>query len=485
MNLLLPEVLTPGRGAREELTELLRTALLSGQVQAGDPLPSSRLLAQTVGVSRSTIVSVYEDLAGEGYVTCVPGSGTFAAEGLPAGSSPSLTQLARPEPDSPADAGPASAEGFNPHSINLSPGSPSTSFRNNRDWIAAWRNAIKQDLPALPPPAAGDHRLRELIALHLRSARGIECSAENVIVTAGTSDGLALTLHSQDGGASGLRIATENPGYPTARRVIQAVGASPIPVPVRDGGIDVDVLKRASGPIHGALVTASHQYPLGGRLPVSARLDLLAWSRETGARIFEDDYDSEFRHGAPSLPAIASLDRDGRVILIGSYSKTLTPWLRCGYLVIADPDLRRRVIQTREALGQPVSGVVQTALAQFLESGGLRRHLVRTGRAYAHRRGLVLSAASQLDPEYTLEAIEGGLHATITWDGRPDAGHVVGRLAERGIQLASLTRYYHEGTTPIRNGIVFGYGAPTDLQLRQALDGITAVLVKRAPPRRE
>ena len=476
MNLLLPEALTPGRGAREEVAEQLRAALLSGQVQAGDPLPSTRVLAQAVGVSRSTVVSVYEDLAGEGYVSCVPGSGTFAAEGLAAGSSTSPSLRARPEDDRPTDEGPASAEGFNPHSINLSPGSPSTSFRNNRDWIAAWRNAIKQDLPALPPRAAGDQRLRELIAVHLHSARGIDCSAENIIVTAGTSDGLALTLQSQTGGASGLRIATENPGYPTARRVIRALGASPIPIPVRDGGIDVDALKRAPGQIDGALVTASHQYPLGGRLPVSARLDLLAWSQETGARIFEDDYDSEFRHGAPPLPAIASLDRDGRVVLIGSYSKTLTPWLRCGYLVIADSELRQRVIQTREALGQPVSGVVQSALAQFLESGGLRRHLVRTGRSYAHRRGLVLAAASHLDPRYTLEAIEGGLHATITWEGSPDATHVVAHLAERGIQLASLSRYYHEGTTPSRNGIVFGYGAPTDLQLRQALDGITAAL---------
>lgn len=476
MNLILPEAHSFGSGAREGLAKQLRAALLSGQVQAGDPLPSTRVLAQAVGVSRSTVVSVYEDLAGEGYLTCIPGSGTYVAEGLPSRNSALPAPVLVSEKGRPVPDGPVSSEGFDPQSINLSPGSPSTGFRSNRDWVTAWQHAIKQDLPALPPPAAGDRELREQIAQHLHSARGIDCGAKDIIVTAGTSDGLALSLQSEPGGAAGLHIATENPGYPTARSVIQALGAIPVPVPLRDGGMDIESLKREPGRIDGALVTPSHQYPLGGRLPIPARLDLLAWSAETGARIFEDDYDSEFRHGAPPLPAIASLDQEGRVVLIGSYSKTLTPWLRCGYLLIADPDLRARVLHMREALGQPVSGVLQTALAKFLQNGGLRRHLARTGRAYAHRRGLVLAAASTLSPRYILEAIEGGLHATISWEGAPEVDHVVARLAERGVQLAPLTRYYHPGTTPSRNGIVLGYGAPTDLQLHQALQEIIAVL---------
>ena len=476
MNLILPEALTPGPGVREELTERLRSALLSGQVRAGDPLPSTRLLSQSVGASRSTIVSVYEDLAGEGYVTSIPGSGTYVAEGLPARSSANSAPVVPPENEGRVSSEQAHVGISDPRTINLSPGSPDTSFRRNRDWIAAWKHAIQQDLPALPPPAAGDLGLRELIAQHLRSARGIDCAADSIVVTAGTSDGLALVLNSQPGGAAGLRIATENPGYTTARGVIRAVGATPVPIPVRGGGIDIQSLKQAPGRFAGALITPSHQYPLGGRLPITARLELLAWASEAGARIFEDDYDSEFRHGAPPLPAIASLDRDGRVVLIGSYSKTLTPWLRCGYLVIADPDLRSRVIHMREALGHPVSGVLQTALARFMQSGGLRRHLVRTGRAYAHRRSLVLAAASQLAPRFRLEGVEGGLHATISWAGPPDAHLVVSRLAERGIQLVSLEQYFYEGTAPTDNGVVFGYGAPTDLQLRRALDEIVTVL---------
>lgn len=426
-----------------------------------------------MGVSRGTVVSVYEDLAGEGYLVSVPGSGTFAVEGLPAAGVQAMSvqpgQASRDHaacpPDRVSDL------------INLSPGSPSTSFHTNRDWVVAWSNAVKRDLPSLPPPPAGDEALRSLIVDHLHAARGVQCSADDIVVTSGTSDGLGLLLHGlRPEDPVGARIATETPGYPTARKVITHLGAIPIPIPVRDGGMDPDALAREQGPFAAALLTPSHQYPLGGRLPVAARLAMLAWAKDTGAIIIEDDYDSEFRHGAPSLPAIASLDTGHQAVLIGSYSKTLTPWLRCGYLVIPDPDLRARVLEVRGALGQPVSGLVQTALAEFLRIGGLRRHLVRVGREYAHRRSLVIAATANLAPNVRLDAIEGGLHATLSWEDSKPAEHIVALLAEQGIQVASLGTYYYTDTQPRRNGIVFGYGAPTDLQLRFALQEIAAAV---------
>ncbi|MEB4615140.1 aminotransferase-like domain-containing protein, partial [Leucobacter sp. M11] len=334
MNLIIPAEQVPGRGPREHLTAQLRAALLSGKISAGDPMPSSRVLAAAVGVSRGTVVSVYEDLAGEGYVEIVPGSGTYVAEGLP-------RLEATPAPEAPPEHPPASDPGERAGARrNLLPGSPATAWSRNRDWVAAWRRAVTEELPSLPPPAAGTRDLRALIAQHLRTARGVVCAPEDVIVTAGTSDGLALLLQAQrSGGDARLRIATENPGYPTARRVIRASGGTPVPIPVRDGGMDLDALRAAPGPFSAVLLTPSHQYPLGGRLPVTARLELLAWAKATGTVVFEDDYDSEFRHGAPQLPAIASLDHEGRVVLIGSFSKTLSPWLRCGYVVIQDPEL--------------------------------------------------------------------------------------------------------------------------------------------------
>lgn len=477
MNLILSEDRAPAGRTREHLTEQLRAALLSGKAAAGDPLPSSRVLAHAVGVSRGTVVSVYEDLAGEGYVVIVPGSGTYVADGL--ASTKAAPAAGAHQPEITLSSSPVQHSSSR---VNLSPGSPATNFSKNRDWVAAWRNAVKEDLPTLPPTAAGNWQLRELIAHHLRTARGVVCSPDDIIVTAGTSDGLALILQARRSqGHEHPRIATEDPGYPTARRVITASGGTPVPIPVRNGGMDPDALRRSPGGFSAALLTPSHQYPLGGRLPVAARLDFLDWAKETNAVILEDDYDSEFRHGAPLLPAIASLDRERQVVLIGSYSKTLTPWLRCGYLVVTDPELREHVLRVREALGQPVSGLVQTALAEFMRSGGLQRHLVRAGRDYAHRRKLVIAAAEMLKPVRSLEAVEGGLHAAITWEGSPHADRAVALLAERGVELASLAKYYHDGSLAQRNGIVFGYGAPTDLQLRHALDEIIAVLGNPSP----
>ncbi|WP_104168870.1 PLP-dependent aminotransferase family protein [Arthrobacter sp. SX1312] len=473
LNLVLQTERPPGHTAREHLTGQLRAALLSGQVAARDPLPSTRALAAAMGVSRGTVVSVYEDLAGEGYVVSVPGSGTFVADDLPVTAAQSAPVQPKPAPRDHGVSPPNRASEV----INLSPGSPSTGFHAKRDWVAAWRNAVKRGLPSLLPPPAGDEGLRSLIADHLCSARGVQCSADEIVVTAGTSDGLGLLLHGlRAEGPAGARIATENPGYPTARKVITHLGATPVPIPVRDGGMDPDALAREPGPFAAVLLTPSHQYPLGGRLPVAARLAMLAWANDTGAIIIEDDYDSEFRHGAPSLPAIASLDTGHQVALIGSYSKTLTPWLRCGYLVIQDHDLRARVLDVRETLGQPVSGIVQTALAEFLRNGGLRRHLVRVGREYAHRRSLVIAGTANLAPHIRLDAIEGGLHAAFSWEDGTPAEHIVTRLSKRGIRVAPLGTYYHAETYPQRQGIVVGYGAPTDLQLRLALQEIATVL---------
>lgn len=361
--------------------------------------------------------------------------------------------------------------------INLWPGSPSTRFQQNREWKSAWRKALAEEVPAVLPEPAGLSKTRQLIAEHLATARGMNCLAEEIVLTAGTSDGLGLLTHAlMAQQRPPLRIATENPGYPAARRVLTRLGAQAVPVRVQDGGMDAEDLAAAPGPIAAALLTPSHQYPLGGRLSIAARLALLEWAEQEGAILIEDDYDSEFRHGAAALPAIASLDATGCVVHVGSYSKTLTPWLRCGYLVIPDAKLRHQVLAVRSDLGQPVSGIAQMALAEFMDSGGLRRHLVRVGREYAHRRALVLSAAEPLSPGVGLNAIESGLHAVLTWKGSVSTDQVTARLLKSSIRVAPLPDYYHPDSDHLRDGIVFGYGAPSDLELRTALTAITTAL---------
>jgi GntR family transcriptional regulator/MocR family aminotransferase len=473
VDLVLDAERAPGRGVREHLVEQLRAVILAGQARASEPLPSTRSLAAAVGVSRGTVVAAYEELAGEGYVTIAPGSGTFVAADLPAASSSPTPRAAR-----------GAAETFTRaqepprRTINLSPGSPAATLHRSREWKVAWREAARRELPGLPPPPAGEAEFRAAVADHLRAGRGVQCEADDIVVTAGASDGLGLLVHAlRGGGSNDIRIATESPGHRASRAVISRLGAVPVPMPVRDGGMDVDRLAHAAGPFAAALLTPSHQYPLGGRLPVSSRLALLRWAKSTGAVVIEDDYDSEFRHGAPSLPAIASLDDEGCVVLVGTLSKTLSPWLRCGYLLVRDDALRARVLETRDVLGHPVSGMVQIALSEFLRTGGLRRHLVRVEREYAHRRRLVIEATADLAPRIRLDAIEGGLHATLSWEDGGSDEAVVEALAREGVEVAPLSAYYCGPTEPERRGVVFGYGAPTDLELRTALDAIRDALV--------
>lgn len=473
MNLVIAPRSGGARLTRVVLAARLREILLSGQLAARDPLPSTRVLARAVGVSRTTVVAAYEELAGEGYVDMVPGSGTYVAEELSETALPRFERAAdslNPQHPAAAQASPV------PSGINMMPGSPAAQFGRNPEWARAWKSATAGELPAVPPPAAGTPELREEIAQHLRATRGVHCTAENIVVTSGTNDGIALLVHALRPRSGKYSIATEDPGYPSARSVISMLGADPMPIPVSNGGIDVAHLRASDDPIAAALVTPSHQYPLGGRLPVAARLELLAWARERQAFILEDDYDSEFRYGASPLPSIASLDEHHRVALLGSYSKTLTPWLRCGYLFVNNAALLERIIAVRAALGPSVSGAMQTALAHFHASGGLRRHLMRVGRVYAHRRALVLNAAHQFHAKYRLSALEGGLHATITWRSEPRAETIVAELAHRAIRVAPLHRYFHHSDAHEQEGIVFGYGAPSDTQLQRGVDAIAEVL---------
>jgi len=231
------------------------------------------------------------------------------------------------------------------------------------------------------------------------------------------------------------------------------------------------------------MVTPSHQYPLGGRLPVATRLELLAWAGAHDALVIEDDYDSEFRHLGPPLPALASLDETGRVVLIGSFSKVLTPWIRLGYLVLpaANRRLREAIAASRADEACPVPGVAQHAMAELLAGGAVRRHIAVARREYAHRRGLVLAALDGL-PGAPLSGLDGGLHAVVELPDAAASAALVTRLANEGVAVAPLSDYAATPGTG-RSGIVFGYAAPSDTQLVEALARIRAAILDLSPQR--
>jgi len=434
-----------------QLVGQLRTLLADGVLRPGDPLPSTRALATHLGVARGTVVAAYDQLTAEGWFVGAAGRATSV--------NPRLHEV-HPEP--PAAPGPRPAPAARPL-IDLRPGQPMQSGVVGPEWRAAWRRAADAGVDVEVDPL-GWPPLRAAIADHLRRMRAVVRDPEQIVITAGGRDGLALLLT-----ASGARtVGVEDPGYPSLRRVLGRVGVAVTSLPADLHGLVTDALPAPAPDV--VIVTPSHQYPLGGSLPIDRRQQLLAWAHAHRVVIVEDDYDSELRYTSSPLPALTSLDADGAVALLGTFSKTLTPALATGFIV-APPSLLGAVADARAALGSPVGLVPQRALASYLESGALTRHTQRMRNLYRRRRTLVVRALRGL-PEVRVYPMDGGLHAVVEHDR--DEASVIDALAARGVAASALSSYWAGGGS--RTGLVFGFGGVPDADLTAGLEAIAAVL---------
>lgn len=439
----------------------LRTAILGGVLCPEHTLPASRRLAKVLGVSRGVVVRAFEQLTGEGFLESQGTGGTKVAV------RPDIqVPLQRQEQHSP-DPVPVVL-------IDLAPGRPSGTPFKNREWRNAWKKALSEQENMHVTSALGAPALRGAVAQHLSVSRGLSVEPEDVIITGGTSDALHLVVTLLRSQRTHPRILVEDPGYPAARRVISAAGGQVETIPVDENGLLSSHLDKLTNIPDAVLVTPSHQYPLGGSMAVQERLGLLTWADRHKVLVLEDDYDSEFRHNRMPLPAVASLPTNADVVLLGSFSKTLSPWLRCGYMVVRG-DVGYQLKALRKALDTPVAGVLQIALAHYIQGGGLARHISRARREYAHRRSMLIDRLAPLQG-LELTGLDGGLHAVVRFD-LPDAGAVTATALQQGVRVPTLADYYAE--RPPANGLVLGYGSVTDLQLSKALNIIGDLLRNR------
>ncbi len=439
-----------------QLAEQFRAAIRDGRLQAGHRLLSTRDLAKDLSVSRSVAQAAYDQLHAEGWIEGRTGAGTFVTDVAPL--QPAVRRSPAPKPDPTADL------------LTLRPGIPYIGPTPDPGWRRAWREVSAQSPPRGYDDAAGLPALREALAEHVGRVRGIACGPENLLITNGTVHGLRLLLAVTRG--PGDRIAIEDPGYLNAVVAARDHRLEIVDVPVDEDGLQVGAL---TDDVPAAYVTPSHQYPLGGRLPVARRNELIRWARRTGAMLIEDDYDSEFRYDVAPLPALAQLDLD-RVVHLGTLSKTLSPSLRLGWLVAADT-MVDRLATFRADSGDWPGWPMQAALLAMLRDGYLDQAIRRNRRLYADRR---LHTCTTLAPHGQIIGQDAGLHITLLLPEHVDDRHVAAEALAAGVVIAPLSEYRR--TIPGPPGLVIGYATPSTPDLHKALTILTQVLDRHATP---
>jgi GntR family transcriptional regulator/MocR family aminotransferase len=459
---------------RVQLASALRHAILSGQLHAGERIPSSRELRMHLGVSRNTVVDALEQLHSEGYLTTQHGVGTFVAA--------SIQRSHEQRKRAKVRSGRASAAGQrclevralaeNLHvSKPFRPGLPALDLFPAAHFARAFR-PDDPDTPLLDyPDPQGHEPLREAIVQRLRQTRGICADANQVFITSGAQSAFAIVAHVllERGDAA----AIEDPGYPNARAVLHAYGASLIAVPVDEAGIDISALSRRRARL--VYVTPSHQYPTGAVLSLERRLALLNWAQKCGAFIVEDDYDSEFNYTGRPQPALFGLAGAERVIYAGTFSKVLSPALRLGYVLV--PHSLRRVFSAVQMVsGSGPDTFVQTAVAGFMQSGRFGRHIAAMRRVYDERRKRICAELEAIGG-LSIRDSRAGLHLIAELPRNVRDDKIFEDAWHEGIIVPALSSYFYG--TPTRKGLVIGYAATAPPQAKTAMGVLERVLHRR------
>lgn len=465
-----------------QVYQAFRTGVMDGRLRAGERVPSTRSLAADLAVSRIPILNAYAQLIAEGYFESRTGAGTVISRALPNPIASSNSSTANRQKVS-----------LGPRLVSSSP-MPGHFARNqfaHRTWGAfnvgqvafdqfpfrIWNRIVARHCRKATATSfdygdpLGLEDLREAIAVYIRTARAVRCEADQVMIVSGTQQALEITSRVLLDTKSSVWM--EEPGYGFARRIFELRGCRIIPVPVDNEGVEVAEGIKRCATARVALVSPSHQYPLGATMSAARRLQLIKWAERAGSWIIEDDYDSEYRYESMPIASLQGLDWNSRVIYIGTFSKVLFPSLRLGYIVIP-PDLVEHFISVRVAIDITPPGFFQHVLADFIREGHFSRHLRRTRTLYSERRAaLVRSIRKELGRSAQLSGEQAGTHLSLMIDEISDV-EIAKRAAKRNLSLVPLSAAYLG--KPVKQGFVLGFGSTPLEVIPSAVRRLRAVL---------
>ncbi len=459
-----------------------RSAILEGRLRPGQRIPSTRVLAAEIRVSRFPVLNAYAQLLAEGYLESRVGAGTVVSPSLPeqlTSSSPSGTKT------TPIRHGPRPVaartslfppRGILPWTIHFGPfrvGQVAFDHFPHQIWssLVARRCRSMNARSAHYGTLMGNEGLRHAIANYLKTARSVRCAPEQVLIVSGSQQALEITAQVLlDPGA---HVWIEDPCYPLARDVFKLNGCEVVPVPVDDEGLDVAAGITKCRNARAAFVSPSHQFPLGVTMSATRRFQLIEWAQNSGAWIIEDDYDSEYRYESQPIASLQGLDSNSRVIYIGTFSKVLFPSLRLGYIVVP-PDLVDRFTVTRGLMDLGPPTFHQEVLADFIDEGHFERHIRRMRTLYGDlRRLLVDNLCEHLEKTLSPIGDEAGMHLTVLLDTKHRDEEVSARAVRQKLSLWPLSRHYLRHP---RQGFILGFGGITASEIPLAVRRLRILL---------
>jgi GntR family transcriptional regulator/MocR family aminotransferase len=458
-------------------------AIVGGNIRPGQRVPSSRTLSVELGISRIPVLNAYAQLLAEGYFESRKGAGTFISESLP--ESLTICEEGAP-PSAQAGSGPrrVARRALLLTKIERGPWSGGWGAFSvhqpafDRFPFPIWSSLITRHSKSPRLSAIhntdprGSESCREAICTYLRTARAVHCDPSQVMVVAGSQQALEISARVLLGNGSPVWI--EEPGYRLARNVFQGAGCRLVPVPVDEDGMIVSAGIKLCPKARAVYVTPSHQYPLGSTMSASRRMQLLNWAQSAGSWIIEDDYDSEYRFESMPIASLQGLDRNARVIYVGTFSKVLFPSLRLGYMVIP-ADLVEHFISVRVAMDIFPPYLHQEAITDFIREGHFARHIRRMRLLYSERRtALVKSIREQFGSSLEIHGTQAGMHLAVTLPKGLSDREIATKAARNGLWLWPLSPSYL-GEVP-RQGFILGFGNTAVEEMSRAVSQLRAEL---------